>query len=154
MLIILKHFGDLDFKCYIYIYIKREREREREAKKKIEDLGIYGFQFFFFWAFTLQCTKRVLKFSPKNLHPHSHHLDLPKQNTPGCEFFRENSITMLFFLIFLFFFFWLSRLHRLVIGFALLCCLSCLLYYGKNNNNSVKQLTFIHVFYMVPGTRG
>jgi hypothetical protein len=37
VLIILKHFGDLDFECYIYIcvcvcvYVYREREREREA---------------------------------------------------------------------------------------------------------------------------
>ncbi len=32
VVIILKHFRDLDFKCYIYIYnmcVCRERERER-----------------------------------------------------------------------------------------------------------------------------
>ena len=38
VLTILKHFGDLDFECYINMYIiyvcvwrEREREREREA---------------------------------------------------------------------------------------------------------------------------
>jgi hypothetical protein len=41
VLIILKHFGDLDFECYIYIYIyiicvcvERERERGNFLKKK------------------------------------------------------------------------------------------------------------------------
>ena len=35
VLIILKHFRDLDFEYYIYIYIERERERG----KKNGDLG-------------------------------------------------------------------------------------------------------------------
>jgi hypothetical protein len=35
VLIILKHFRDLDFECYINIYVcVCERERERQFKKK------------------------------------------------------------------------------------------------------------------------
>jgi hypothetical protein len=37
VLIILKHFGDLDFECYIYIYNMCVCvERERQFKKKME----------------------------------------------------------------------------------------------------------------------
>ena len=33
VLIILKHFGDLDFECYIYVCVCVCRERERERGK-------------------------------------------------------------------------------------------------------------------------